>query len=98
MVGSLVLLLAGMLADPSRCETVAKLALSNTTVMSAQWMPAGPFTPPPAQGVAAPAAARATPGASSLNLPAHCRVAIVMKPTADSHIEAEVWLPAEWNG
>ena len=31
-------------------------------------------------------------------LPAHCRVAIVMRPSADSHIEAEVWLPAEWNG
>jgi feruloyl esterase len=25
-------------------------------------------------------------------------VAIVMKPSSDSHIEAEVWLPAQWNG
>jgi feruloyl esterase len=32
-------------------------------------------------------------------LPAHCRVAVVLKPSADSHIEMEVWLPAEnWNG
>ena len=31
-------------------------------------------------------------------LPAHCQVAIVMRPSSDSHIEAEVWLPADWNG
>src|SRR5271169_6350745 len=26
-------------------------------------------------------------------LPAHCRVAAVLAPSADSHIEMEVWLP-----
>jgi feruloyl esterase len=32
-------------------------------------------------------------------LPAHCRVAAVLKPSADSHIEMELWMPAEnWNG
>ena len=32
-------------------------------------------------------------------LPAHCRVAATLRPTADSSIEIEVWLPAEnWNG
>ena len=32
-------------------------------------------------------------------LPAHCRVAAVLKPSADSQIEMEVWLPSEgWNG
>ena len=31
--------------------------------------------------------------------PAHCRVAAVLAPTSDSHIEMEVWLPAAgWNG
>jgi feruloyl esterase len=33
-------------------------------------------------------------------LPAHCRVQLVLKPSSDSHIEMEMWLPpAEaWNG
>ena len=31
--------------------------------------------------------------------PAHCRVAAILKPSADSHIEMEAWLPsADWNG
>ena len=33
-------------------------------------------------------------------LPAHCRVTAVLSPTAGSHIEMELWLPAPdaWNG
>ncbi|HEY8998065.1 MAG TPA: tannase/feruloyl esterase family alpha/beta hydrolase, partial [Edaphobacter sp.] len=32
-------------------------------------------------------------------LPAFCRVALTLKPTSDSEIHAEVWLPMEeWNG
>jgi feruloyl esterase len=78
------LTLAAMLADPSQCESIAKLTLANTTITSARWADAGPMT-----------AAPATPAAT---LPAHCRVAIVMRPSSDSHIEAEIWLPAQWNG
>jgi feruloyl esterase len=32
-------------------------------------------------------------------LPTHCRVALVLAPTSDSHIEVEVWMPSSnWNG
>jgi feruloyl esterase len=32
-------------------------------------------------------------------MPEHCRVAVVLQPSADSHIEMELWMPAEdWNG
>src|SRR5262249_54228909 len=32
-------------------------------------------------------------------VPAHCRVAAVLTPSADSHIEMEVWMPLSgWNG
>ena len=86
-----VLTLAVMLADSSQCDAIAKLALTNTTITSARWVTEGPMA---AEG-APPAAQRTAPVPI---LPAHCRVAIVMKPSADSHIEAEVWLPAEWNG
>jgi feruloyl esterase len=40
----------------------------------------------------------AAPGTAA-NVPAHCRVAGVLTPSADSHIEFEVWMPASgWNG
>ena len=41
----------------------------------------------------------AAPAAPQI-LPAHCRVAMVLMPTSDSHIEMEAWLPAggAWNG
>ena len=39
------------------------------------------------------------PGGAATMLPAHCRVAAMLKPSSDSHIEMEVWMPAEnWNG
>jgi feruloyl esterase len=99
------LTLAAMLADPSQCESIAKLTLPGTTVVSARWADAGPMTTPPAAPLSGPGAAAAPatanaqrPGAAPTVLPAHCRVAIVMRPSIDSDIEAEIWLPAEWNG
>ncbi|HXC60047.1 MAG TPA: tannase/feruloyl esterase family alpha/beta hydrolase [Steroidobacteraceae bacterium] len=38
-------------------------------------------------------------GASRMeNLPAFCRVVAVLKPTVQSQIRVEVWLPQNWNG
>lgn len=69
------------------CEELAELKLPNTTITVAQSVAAGAFTPP--TGSAAP----------YKNLPAFCRVAGVIKPTSDSEIKFEVWLPAaNWNG
>jgi feruloyl esterase len=31
-------------------------------------------------------------------LPAYCRVNAILRPSADSAIEMEAWMPAEWNG
>jgi feruloyl esterase len=84
--------LAMMLIDPSQCDAIAKLTLPNTTITSARWVAEGPMV---TDGAAAGAQRPNTPQPM---LPAHCRVAMVMKPSSDSHIEAEVWLPAEWNG
>jgi feruloyl esterase len=37
--------------------------------------------------------------AATADVPAHCRVALTSKPSADSDIKIEVWLPASgWNG
>src|SRR5713101_373547 len=89
------LLLATLLPDRSllaanaSCGALSMLALSNATITLAQAVEAGPFTPP-AQGNAAEA---------SRALPAFCRVAATLKPTRDSDIRIEVWMPASgWNG
>jgi feruloyl esterase len=71
------------------CERITMLTLPNATITLAQTVDAGAFTPPD-QGNP-PRAARA--------LPAFCRVAATLKPTSDSDIKVEVWLPASsWNG
>ncbi len=84
---SLATLLALASAAPIRaaeCESLSNLKLPDTTVKVAQPVTGGTFTPP---------------GGSPLNdLPAFCRVAGVIKPTSDSHIQFEVWLPMKgWN-
>src|SRR4029079_867130 len=33
-----------------------------------------------------------------LKVPAFCRVAVTAKPSSDSDIKVEVWLPETWNG
>src|SRR5262245_38684392 len=95
-----ILMLATLLAaDPSQCESLPKLTLSNTQIASARWMVAGPMTTAPASGETTAAGGGGQPPSTAPTLlPAHCRVAIVLRPSSDSHIEAEVWLPAEWNG
>src|SRR5439155_23578362 len=38
-------------------------------------------------------------GAPPANIPAHCRIQMVLKPTSDSLINMELWLPTQhWNG
>jgi hypothetical protein len=66
------------------CEDLAKLSFPDATIAGAALVPAGTFTPPAGQPLR--------------NLAAFCRVSLVLKPSNDSHIEAEVWLPASgWN-
>jgi feruloyl esterase len=72
------------------------LSLPDTTIAKAEVVPAGSFTPPPAVGPLPPIGAEPT---NWSDLPAFCRLAATLKPTADSEIRIEVWLPvAGWNG
>ncbi|HYV03680.1 MAG TPA: tannase/feruloyl esterase family alpha/beta hydrolase [Blastocatellia bacterium] len=74
-------------AAAQNCEKLAELKLANTTITAAQVVAAGAFTPP--TGSAAP----------YKTLPAFCRVTGVIKPTTDSDIKFEVWMPSSgWNG
>jgi feruloyl esterase len=78
-------------AHAATCESLSALRLPDTTITMAQAVPAGTFAPPGST------AAQQSP--SLTNLPAFCRVAATLRPTSDSDIKIEVWLPAaNWNG
>jgi hypothetical protein len=71
------------LAAPIACEALASLQLPDTTITVAAVVPAGAFDPP-----------GATPPIDT----AACRVAGIIKPTSDSSITFEVWMPTSgWN-
>src|SRR4249919_481185 len=73
----------------SSCASLSTLSLPNATITLAQALEAGPFAPPGQDSAAE----------SPRTLPAFCRVAATLKPTADSDIKIEVWMPAAgWNG
>lgn len=88
MLPYVLLLAADLSAAP--CEAMKSLRLPETTITAAELVPAGPHTPGRGQPPLAPPAP---------SLPAHCRIAAVLAPSADSHIEMELWLPIDtWNG
>jgi hypothetical protein len=69
------------------CEKLKDLQLTDTAIISAESVAAGPFALPP--GSPAP----------SIDVTAFCRVKGQIKPTSDSNITFEVWMPATgWNG
>jgi len=90
----IVLVLAGPLGAATPCESLTKLALPNVAITMAQAVPAGQLTLPAG-------AVPRFPGAPPLDfskLPAFCRVAATLKPTRDSDIHIEVWMPMSgWN-
>ena len=72
------------------CEDLKSGTFANTVVTSAGEVAAGQFKAPPA-GFGMPA--------DYSKLPAFCRVVGSIRPTADSDIQFELWLPVEnWNG
>ncbi len=76
------------------CESLASLSLPDATISSSQIVAHGAFVPPGNPNARGKAAA-ADP---YKDLPAFCRVTATLKPSSDSDIKVEVWLPAEgWN-
>jgi feruloyl esterase len=83
----LAVLAAAIALQASPCEALASLKLRHVTITDAQLVPAGTSAPGRGRGQGADP------------LPAHCRIAATLTPSADSHIEMELWLPAgNWNG
>jgi feruloyl esterase len=80
-------------AAAATCESLSMLSLPHTTVMAAQAVPPGAFVPakPFSMGTADPQPYK--------DLRAFCRVSAQLRPTQDSLIKFEVWMPIEgWNG
>jgi feruloyl esterase len=89
-----VIALSWPLAAATPCESLAKLALPHSTITAAQSVAAGALTLPPGAVPTFPG----FPGPDFSHLPALCRVAATLQPTADSNIKIEVWMPASsWN-
>jgi feruloyl esterase len=85
----------GLAATP--CEDLTKLSLSETTVISAQMVAAGAFTL--ASGVGTRSGGAEAPQQQYAKLPAFCRVMLTLRPSSDSDVKVEVWLPSSgWNG
>src|SRR5215469_2336153 len=101
-LGLVALLFAAMLVNPlslnaiqaggDACAGLSKLKLKDTTITAAVSVAAGEFEIP---------SGSMERGNSSFfkSAPAFCRVSAEIKPTEDSDIKIEVWMPAEgWNG
>src|SRR6185312_16778842 len=72
-------------ASASDCRNLASMKLPQTTIVSAALVEAGTFKPPGGDPI---------PG-----LKAFCRVTGIARPSSDSDIKFEVWMPAaDWNG
>jgi feruloyl esterase len=89
-----LLLLANPLWAATDCVALAQaLRLPNVTVTTAVEVPAGTFKLPGPPGM---------PGGPPANfsaLPDFCRVAATSRPSADSDIRFEIWMPLKnWNG
>jgi hypothetical protein len=80
-----LILATAALGRATDCASLSSTNLPNTSVTTAQSVPAGRFMPPY--------------GRPLDKLPAFCRLAGVIRPSSDSDIRFEVWLPASgWNG
>jgi feruloyl esterase len=74
-------------SNGTSCTNLAALTIPTVTIKSASAIPAGPFTPPSGNGN------------NTMTVPAFCRVEATARPTSDSDIKFEVWIPPSdaWN-
>src|SRR5258708_26221801 len=93
ILASFLLAATALAVAEDSCEKLAGTKISGATIALAQTVAAGAFAGPPAPygGIDAAAVYK--------SLPAFCRVVGEAKPTADSDIKIEVWMPGSgWNG
>ena len=90
-----LLLMAATRAEAAPCDALRHARVPQTTIVAVTLVDSGAFRSPE------PPPARPSPEtfAAFNALPRFCRVRLVARPSSDSHIGIEVWLPlASWNG
>jgi feruloyl esterase len=92
----IVLALQMPIVFASTCRDLKSVQLEAATIISAEAIEAGKFTvPPPPEGIGP----FGGPPARVNDLPAFCRVTATLRPSSDSEIHAEFWMPMSgWNG
>jgi feruloyl esterase len=89
----IAVLACSRIAVAATCESLSSVSIPNTTIDKPELVAAGAFLAPPGRGGGEGGRARFD------DLPAFCRVAATSRPTSDSEIKIEVWLPVvDWNG
>jgi feruloyl esterase len=87
LLGVLALAAPAGAGTPTSCESLISFAFPNTTINSAVSQPGGPYVAPDAWHLA------------FTNLPPSCQVSATIKPTSDSNINVQVWMPTQrYNG
>jgi len=79
-------------ASTDKCSELSKLTLPDAAIGMAKTAAPGSFAPPNHPDA---------PSESQVfeTMPAFCRVTVVLRPSVDSNIKVEVWMPASgWNG
>jgi feruloyl esterase len=72
---------------PTSCESLLSFSFPNTTIGAAVSQPGGPYVAPDVWHLA------------FTNLPSYCLVSATIKPTSDSNINVQVWMPTQrYNG
>ena len=75
--------------NAATCASLSQVAIPHTEISVAETIGAGRFTVPGNEQA----------NAVFVTLPEFCRVIAIARPTSDSAINLEVWLPAAgWNG
>ncbi|MBB5059479.1 feruloyl esterase [Granulicella aggregans] len=93
---AVAVLVAGSMAaraqgpSAAACSGLKTAHFADTTITSADLVPAGQFPVPPEAQEAMKQGAKL--------LPTLCRVVAEIKPTPDSDIKMELWMPNQWNG
>src|SRR5262245_13880622 len=88
MMTSIAVMLLGAAAAATPCASLKSISLANTTITLAETFRAGTFDAPP--GSIPPPQPGQPAQPTSFKVPAFCRVAATLKPSADSDIALEV--------
>ena len=75
------------------CRTLVGSKIPDATITLAEAVATGAFKPPAALPPSGPVGGLIL--GSEKDLPEFCRIAAVSKPTQDSEIKIEVWMPAK---